>query len=146
VATLATSCTDGLPSSPGLVDGDVIPSTIVGRLNPSDWRLDPFVLDSVAALGDTLHLGITFGGGCRPHAFRLVMSTLFLESNPVQAQTLLSHDDGDDPCDGLLHRDVKADLAPLKDAWRLAYQQQSGTIVMQIRLPDTSFVPVRYDF
>jgi hypothetical protein len=130
VATLATSCTDGLPSSPGLVDGDVIPSTIVGRLNPSDWRLDPFVLDSVAALGDTLHLGITFGGGCRPH----------------EAQTLLSHDDGDDPCDGLLHRDVKADLAPLKDAWRLAYQQQSGTIVMQIRLPDTSFVPVRYDF
>lgn len=125
---------------------DSIASTLVGSLDPADWTLDPFVLDSTAVVGDTLRLSVTFGGGCRDHEFTFVMSTLFQESNPVQSPSLLSHDSHDDPCDALVHRDLATDLAPLKLAWREAYQRTSGTIVLRILLPDEDVVPIAYDF
>lgn len=146
MSLIALGCYDSTAPLDQTPATDHITSTLVYALDPGDWPRDPFVLDSTAVVGDTVSLGVTFGGGCRDHGFTLVMSALFQESNPVQSQSLLSHDSRDDPCDALVHRDLSTDLAPLKLAWREAYQRTSGTIVLRILLPDETVVPIAYDF
>lgn len=146
VAAVCASCFDDSVSPHGSADPDIIPLTVVTHLDPHAWEMDPLTLDSAKAIGDILHLGVTFGGGCGEHTFHVVVSSLFMESDPVQASALLSHNDHDDPCDALLHRDLKTGLTQMKEVWQKAYLRSSGTIILQIRLSDTLVVPVQYDF
>jgi hypothetical protein len=106
------------------------------------WPADRLDFQTIRVAGDTLVATVSYGGGCREHTFALVFADVFLESLPVQMHGLLSHDARGDVCRALLTRTLRFDLAPLKQAYRAAYQQQSGTIILRGNWPE----PLRYDF
>jgi hypothetical protein len=75
---------------------------------------------------------VQYGGGCRDHAFVLVASSAFAESNPVQAFVELVHDANGDLCKALVTRDLKAPLLALRDAYRTSYRTEHGTISIRL--------------
>lgn len=98
---------------------------------------DPFANDSVdimsaAIKGDLLFLDIGYSGGCQTHDFGLCWDGAFAESDPVQASLVLAHDGHGDACEAYITEQKQLMLAPLKKAWQDAYQQQSGTIILNL--------------
>ena len=98
-----------------------------------DWPHDPWQFGSMRLVADTLTVSITHGGGCATHEYALLVANVFLESWPVQMHGALAHDAHDDPCDALLTPSLRFDLSPVRDAYRRAYQTQSGAITLHIR-------------
>ena len=107
----------------GLVRG-VAPLLVSPETRDVDWPRDAYTLGSVAVDGLTLTAELTFSGGCGEHRMDLVAWGGWMESYPVQVNALVTHDDGDDPCDGILVEERAYDLAPLREAYEAAY----GTI------------------
>jgi len=101
---------------------------------PAGLPDDPATIVSAAVEGDSLALEVRYGGGCEEHGFALYASDAFMESEPVQVGVTLAHDAKGDPCRALLTRDLKFDLAPLREAYRRQYRR-NGTIVLQLRSP-----------
>ena len=92
---------------------------------------DPVTINNVKLLKNILFMNISYGGGCEEHEF-LLIATSFMESEPVQVNILLSHEDNDDPCDMWINKNHSFNLLPLKRSWQHLYQEISGTIVMNI--------------
>ncbi|MGQ0650209.1 MAG: hypothetical protein ACT4P7_21915 [Gemmatimonadaceae bacterium] len=83
--------------------------------------------------GNSLHVTVQYGGGCRRHDFALLASHVFMESNPVQSAIAIRHAANGDLCKAWLTRELRFDLTALRDAWRRAYRQQNGTIILRLR-------------
>ncbi|UCH71532.1 MAG: hypothetical protein JSW62_03790 [Thermoplasmatales archaeon] len=92
---------------------------------------DPFTFNTIHLTKDVIRINISYGGGCADHEFSLIASS-FMESEPVQVNVVLSHEDHDDPCDMWITQEEVFNLVPLKRAWQQAYHNISGTIVMNI--------------
>lgn len=96
---------------------------------PIQITLDPFDLDSVAIVADTLFVHLAHGGGCKNHYYFMYMSPgEFAESNPVQASLYLRHDDNDDACRKdcqdercWITTTLRFDLNPIKALHQAAY-------------------------
>ncbi len=131
LALLAACAVERLVLGPVTGDPAVVPLTLVDDLATASGPRDPVTLETAAVVGDTLRLEVTYGGGCRTHAFGLLVERRFLESNPVQAAAALAHDDRDDPCDALVSRTLLADLRPLRQEYRRAYGADTGTLVLR---------------
>jgi hypothetical protein len=97
------------------------------------WPSDPVTIHAVEVRGDSLELTVSFGGGCRDHAFSLLADAAWMESYPVQIGARLAHDAKGDACDALLTRVLKFDLSPLKAAYAASYQTLSGIIRLNVR-------------
>lgn len=123
------------PVSPFIGDDDAGTVVIEFGMPPSNWPMDPYILDAARITGDTLVLRVDHGGGCRQHAFALVAWDGFLESVPVQVQAVLAHEDRDDPCDALVRSDLIFDLAPLRAAYSEAYRGEHGRLVLRLSNP-----------
>ena len=93
--------------------------------------------------GDVLLVQAEYSGGCAEHRFQLVADDAFMESFPVQMVIRLLHDDGDDPCDGILSSELGFGLTPLARAYEAAYRTNSGTIVLHLEGWGES---LRYEF
>ncbi len=132
VACLSVSCrggsTDGIAPN-AFADGLV---AFVGNVDDPAWPRDAVTVDSAAASGDTLHLMVRYGGGCRTHRFALLLGNAFMESHPVQVHVRLAHDADGDMCRALLSRSLSFDLTPLKAAYRASYGPGAATIVMNL--------------
>ena len=76
-----------------------------------------------------LQINVTFSGGCEKHVFDLIGMTSFMESNPVQVNVVLSHNNTD-PCDSIVNESLTFDLSPLKELWQQYYHSDSGTIII----------------
>jgi len=63
-----------------------------------DAPKDPFIINKVRLFKNILYFNISYSGGCIKHDFQLFASS-FMESDPVQVNVLLSHENNDDPCD-----------------------------------------------
>jgi hypothetical protein len=136
VALAVQACDDFVSGGPEAADvRGLISSVLVANIEPSEWPQDPFVLQEARIAGDTLFLQVAYGGGCRAHDFTLVISTQFMESEPVQTRALLAHDSHDDPCEAWLQSALRADLTPLKRAWQSAYHSPSGTVIVHLDVP-----------
>jgi hypothetical protein len=103
---------------------------------------DPFVFNSVKLRMNILLLNVSYGGGCEEHEFALI-GTSFMESNPVQVNVLLSHEDHDDPCDMWITQSMVFNLLPLKKAWQQQYNEVSGKIVINLQGWEDSII---YEF
>ena len=86
-----------------------------------DAPRDSYTINMVRLYKNILHFNVSYGGGCRNHEFQLI-ATSFMESNPVQVNILLSHEDNDDPCDMWITEDLGFDLSPLKKSWQYLWQ------------------------
>jgi hypothetical protein len=99
-----------------------LPSVIITDEHPDSIQLRPFDLQNVSIDGDTISIGLQYGGGCRDHEFSLYMSpAAFAESTPVRASLYLWHEDNEDPCDALLSQEVLFDLRPIAELFRQQY-------------------------
>jgi hypothetical protein len=103
---------------------------------------DPFTFNDIKIIQNLLHLNVSYGGGCEEHIFKLI-STSFMESNPVQVNIVLSHEDNDDPCDMWVTENYIFNILPLKKSWQQSYQQNSGIIIMNIEGWNQ---PINYEF
>jgi hypothetical protein len=93
---------------------------------------DPVEIIGARADADTIVIDVRYGGGCTDHAFILLASPTFAESSPVQSSMLLAHEGRGDLCKALVARTLRADVSPLRDAYRRAYQVEHGTIAIQL--------------
>lgn len=93
---------------------------------------DGLQISTVAFMGDTLLVDVSYGGGCEEHDFGLCWDGSFAESDPVQIQAFISHDGHDDPCDALPSEQLAFDLVPLKQAWQDGYQSEHGSIEIHL--------------
>ena len=129
LSLLACSDDDDADDSgdPGAGSGDTVPEAF------SDCRAsdgDATELGEPTVSGDTLSIDASYGGGCEAHEFQVCWDQSFMESEPVQVRLEVWHDANGDSCEAYLSETLLFDLAPLKQAWQDAYQQESGTITI----------------
>ena len=92
---------------------------VVVDVEPASLQLDAFTLGEVSLDGNSLLVDVTYSGGCAEHDFQLFISpATFLESNPVQANLWLQHENNDDACDGIVSETLRFDLTPVLDLHR----------------------------
>ena len=97
-----------------------------------DWGNDPYVVNSAAIDEHRLILEVSYTGGCRSHAFTLVISTSFMESDPVQLPAVLAHDANGDSCEAWLTESHVFDLARVRARYRQFYGPGPGSVVLQV--------------
>jgi hypothetical protein len=127
---MATDVPPGSWSLSSIWSGQVI---IAGNTDASRWPSDPVTIAAATVKGDSVELAVTYGGGCRAHAFLLLSDGAWMESYPVQVGVRLAHDDEGDNCKALLSRILRFDLTPLKTTYNAAYHTTSGVIRLNIR-------------
>ena len=98
----------------------------------ADLGADEYELNAAAITGDTLVVTVSYGGGCEDHFFALDASAAFAESDPVQLMVALAHNANGDACQRWVTQDYLFNLAPLKARYQEEYQQNAGTIVLQL--------------
>ena len=96
------------------------------------WGDDAYVLESLALSGDRLTIGVSYGGGCRTHAFTLVLSPSFVDSDPVRLPAVLAHEARGDPCEAWLTERFVFDLDLVKVRYRETYGPGPGKVVLRI--------------
>ena len=149
LAALALACTGGSP-----VEGDdpTLTPDSLARLHTETVLVDAitavpsdaYTMEHVAVRNDSLHVRARFGGGCRPHEFRLLLFKTFRESYPVQSDAVLMHEANGDPCRALLTRDMSFDLKPLRDHYRQSYRTMAGIIRLRLLPPGEGTVEYRF--
>jgi hypothetical protein len=116
-----------------------VPMIVAESTGETDWPSDPFTLGEVTVDGAGVTAGVTYGGGCARHRMDLVAYGGWMESNPVQVNALITHDDGGDPCDAIVTSARTFDLGPLRAAWVWAYGEIAGErpmVILRLRDPE----------
>ena len=123
------------------------PIILANGTSPEDWYMDLYFIDEVAIDADTLEIVVTYPGGCEEHEFQLIAWSYFMESYPVQANILLSHNANGDTCEAAITEELRFDLSPLKWEYQDAYQVESDTIILRLlNLNGEDFIPIEYVF
>jgi hypothetical protein len=135
VTVFAACGQDGLETPVGVSVDEVPPpgprpGAVVFAEAAAPWGEDPLVLNEAAIAGNTLELNLSYAGGCARHVVTLVVSEVFLESDPVQLPVSLAHDANGDACEAWLTEDYEFDLTPLRDAYRRGYGDGAGRVVL----------------
>ena len=98
------------------------PSIIITDAPPESIQLDPFGLEGIEIVEDSITLNVTYSGGCKEHCFSLYMSPAsFLESSPVQANLYLRHNGNGDACEAFISKPVSFNLRPIAELHKLLY-------------------------
>lgn len=137
----ATECR--VKTGPSQVEDEDVPVVVGDPFDVASWVEDPYTIRDARVSGDQLVIDLSFSGGCEDHDFRLVRADAFMESNPVQLRLLLAHDGHDDACEALLQPTLTIDITSIRDAWRQAYQLNSGTVLLRLHDWDGE---LRYEF
>jgi len=102
----------------------------ISDLPPDSIQLDQFDLNSVVVAANEISLNLSYSGGCEEHEFELFMSPgAFMESNPVQANLFLRHDDKNDACDAYITTEVAFDVTPLAELYQQFYGRKDEIIL-----------------
>ena len=131
-AGVLISCVEDITLNPLPPDEGVIPTYVVAVVDSAHWPTDPIAITHSLVQGDTLALDVEYGGGCRTHLYAFVVSGGFMESDPVQTEALLSHDQNGDECDAIVQDSLKTDLSSLKAEYQRSYQTETGEIIIHI--------------
>ena len=96
----------------------------IGKINntviaasPEASGTDEYVINAATIEDDTLHINVSYTGGCETHAFTLVAEPMFLESFPVQLRVSIAHNANGDTCEA----SIKASSGCIRSAedWSL---------------------------
>ena len=117
---------DESPVAPGAPERNVVVED--GR-NRGD---DPYVVNSAAAGGPEVIVEDSYAGGCERHDFTLVISSTFLESDPVQLRAALAHEANGDACEAWVTESLDFDLALVRTRYQQSYGPGAGTVVLRI--------------
>jgi hypothetical protein len=69
---------------------------LANGIDPDYPVMDAYNVKNILLEGDILNIEISYSGGCKNHSFCLIAWNYFLESYPVKANLLLSHNANDD--------------------------------------------------
>lgn len=139
--TFGNSCEAGVAKAQFSFKGQCSDLDIQGQLTTSEPPviLDIFPVDthpngevsvmSSSIEGDILTVKLGYSG-CDVQPINFRVSTVFLESNPVQANTLFTKN-VDDACEAYFTETYHYDLLPLKAAYQAAYQTSEGIIILR---------------
>ena len=114
-------------------DIEEISSTTVIAATTEALGTDAYVINAATIEVDTLHINVSYTGGCETHAFTLVAEPMFLESFPVQLRVSIAHNANGDTCEDSITEDRQFDLTPIKKAYQQGYQTDEGTIVLRLK-------------
>jgi len=76
-------------------------------------------------IDDIITIEFEISGGCGSHDFSFFADEVFLESDPVQLSTAISHV-ANDACDSLIRIEKEFDLLPIKEIYRRNYPTSTG--------------------
>ena len=124
MAAVFPACDDSYDVASGAEDILVVDSH-------AGFSLDECRIKTIHVDTDILTAEVEYGGGCGNVEFKLLASSVFMESNPVQSAVTVSFKD-EDPCKALVTRQLRFNLRPLAEAYKAAYQVDSGTILLRI--------------
>lgn len=120
------------------------------------WPDDDWDFQDAAVVGDSLALGIGYGGGCADHDLHLLAVTGFAQrlelvapGSPLPAALVplfLSHDAHDDPCEAYITRTLRFDLRPLRAEFRRQFGDGPGRIILRVPTGQGSADSVSIDF
>ena len=120
----------------GVASG-VLPVVVDFDTPRQGWPQDPLDISGPEISGDILHVGISYGGGCREHEIQAVAWSGWMESNPVQVRVILAHEDHDDPCDAVVTRSLAFDLGSLKRTYQQSYGiNPAGATTLRVLVED----------
>ena len=130
---------------------DQVPADDIGKIGNTviagttkAWGTDAYVINTATIEADTLHINVSYTGGCETHEFTLVAEPRFLESFPVQMYVSLAHNANGDTCQDSITEDYQFDLTPIKTVYQKGYQTDTGMIVLHLR--DAPPSALNYDF
>ena len=141
VVLTATGCGEmRVPGEPTLVsvggrDGTApapSPGRVVVAGGDAAWGDDDYVLNCAAITGDTLTVSVSYAGGCRAHAFTLVIAASFIGSSQVRLPTVLRHEANGDPCEAFPTESYVFDLALVRARYRAVYGPGPGRVALQL--------------
>ena len=115
---------------------------------PDTMPLDHVQLRRATVEGDSLHLKVTYGGGCRPHDF-VLYGCEPLSTSPARVNLSLSHNANEDRCRALITETRGFSLGPIRDRWRVRTGQLHGDLELRIigpPSPEESSLTLRYAF
>lgn len=136
--SIIISCNDNSPGQqfiPG--DDNMIvklscKSIIISESQYNLAETNEFIVNDFYIEGDSLLIELQYGGGCGPVSAELFTDGLFMESNPVQLNVILTFTD-DDPCEMLVKKKFCFDLSNLATYYNDSYQTTEGTIILNIK-------------
>jgi len=108
--------------------------------------MDSYTVNNAEFDSDTLNLEISYSGGCEEHQFLLIAWNYFLESYPVRANLLLSHNANGDACRALITSKLSFDMTPLKEEYLKLYGGENGSIILVLSLSDDKQLSLEYKF
>ena len=114
-------------------EADIKIGAVVFAFTADEWGTDEYVINAATLEADTLHINVSYAGGCETHEFTLVAEPRFLESLPVQLRVSLAHNANGDTCEALITEDHNFDLTPIKEAYQKGYRKDKGTIVLRLK-------------
>jgi hypothetical protein len=118
------------------------PVIVAFDTGPEEWPQDALTLNSAQIRDGLLTLQVSYSGGCVAHYTDLVAWGGWLESEPVQVNLLLAHDDRSDSCEADLTESLHFDLWLLREAYESAYGGTSGrSVVLRLRDPAATHPP-----
>jgi len=93
---------------------DTSPAEVHDLLDWDSVPMDMFRMDSAYVEGDSLHLQVSYSGGCREHEFNLwKLPPNALEPPPVEL--MLAHEDNGDMCEAWITEWMAFSLRPLRE-------------------------------
>ena len=136
---------DDIPVDDTKLSGNVVIAD-PGVNKPDQWGNDAYQLDDTTIAGDTLTISVSYGGGCKTHEFTLIAADAFMESDPVQLDVSIVHNANLDFCERWVEEMYHFDLTPIKTMYQQAYQQDEGTVVLNLEGVPEGAAPLIYRF
>ena len=94
--------------------------SVILLVNEEEYRrfehndIDPFGIDSLSVINDSLLVYVNYGGGCNEHDFYTFGSLAWMESSPPIMPVTIVHDGHLDFCLAFIHETLQIDLGPVK--------------------------------
>jgi hypothetical protein len=106
---------------------------LANESDPKGWKEDLYFIESAKVEKDTLHLGVSYTGGCAEHAFRLVAWDSFSKAEVAHAKLLLAHDANGDACKAIIKEELHFDISPLAAEYHRVHGPESSTVWLRLR-------------
>ena len=137
----------GFLAAPGCRESAVGPDVGDANVVVADgrsWGDDSYVVNSTALDGHRLTIEVSFAGGCRNHAFTLVIAKSFRESDPVQLPAVLAHEANGDSCEAWLTESHVFDLSLVRTRYSQFCGPGAGRVALHIE--GVPVEPLVYEF
>jgi hypothetical protein len=63
---------------------------------------DPFVLEDLKIIGDSVYITVSYSGGCKQHSFEIVWSEELTETEPPSTSLIIVHNANGDNCEAYI--------------------------------------------